>query len=75
MEIVDHPEMLAQQINALLSDPTVIQEVSTWRAQESRRSIRYLSTEGVNVLGATGTDVPGTRMSGTEVFRYQVFLS
>ena len=27
MEIVEHPEMLAAQINALLSDPTVVQEV------------------------------------------------
>ena len=28
MEIVDHPEMLAAQIDALLSDPAVVQEVS-----------------------------------------------
>lgn len=28
MEIVEHPEMLAAQINALLSDPTVVQELT-----------------------------------------------
>lgn len=33
MEIVDHPEMLAAQISALLSDPTVVEEVSLCMVQ------------------------------------------
>lgn len=28
MDIVDHPEMLSAQINALLNDPAVAEEVS-----------------------------------------------
>lgn len=28
MEMVDNPEVLAAQVNALLSDPTVVDEVS-----------------------------------------------